>query len=125
MLQCLPVAVGRNQFDGHGDSGLWCSYLDRRQHRPFGLVGYGVWACVADGTGWIRKGRSEVHRHGGDPLGLWGETDPEELLDWWLRIAANREEWRCNGRQHAEAVKSLSWRESMRKLLHLVEELGP
>ena len=65
-----------------------------------------------------------VHRaYGGDPLGLWGETDPEELLSWWLRIAANREEWRCNGRRYAEALKSLSWRESMRKLLLLVEEL--
>ena len=64
-----------------------------------------------------------VHRaYGGDPLGLWGETDPEELLCWWLRIAANRDEWRCIGRQHADAVKSLSWRESMRKLLRLVEE---
>ena len=67
-----------------------------------------------------------VHRaYGGDPLGLWGETDPEELLCWWLRIAANREEWRSNGRQYADAVKSLSWRESMRKLLLLVEELLP
>ena len=67
---------------------------------------------------------SRVHRaYGGDPLGLWGETDPEELLNWWLRIAANREEWRCHGRRYADAVKSLSWRESMRKLLHLVEEL--
>ena len=64
-----------------------------------------------------------VHRvYGGDPLGLWGETDPEELLCWWLRIAENRQEWRLNGRQHADAVKSLSWRESMRKLLLLVEE---
>ena len=67
---------------------------------------------------------ARVHRvYGGDPLGLWGETDPEEILSWWLRIAANREEWRCNGRQHADAVKSLSWRESMRKLLSLIEEL--
>ena len=61
--------------------------------------------------------------YGGDPLGLWGETNPEELLDWWLRIAANREEWQFYGRQYADAVKSLSWRESMRKLLMLVEEL--
>ena len=67
-----------------------------------------------------------IHRsYGGDPLGLWGETDPEELLCWWLRIAANREEWRCNGLKHADAVKSLSWRESMSKLLTLVEELPP
>ena len=58
-------------------------------------------------------------------LGLWGETDPDELLQWWLRIAAEREEWRCMGRKHASAVRSLSWRESMRKLLLLVEELPP
>ena len=38
---------------------------------------------------------SEVLKaYGGDPLGLWGETDPDELLQWWLRIAADREKWR-------------------------------
>ena len=58
--------------------------------------------------------------YGGDPLGLWGETDPEELLNFWLKIAANREEWSQLGRQNADAVKSLSWRKSMRKLLSLV-----
>ena len=67
---------------------------------------------------------SEVLKaYGGDPLGLWGETDPDELLQWWLRIAADREKWRCLGLQHASAVRSLSWRESMRRLLTLVEEL--
>ena len=39
-------------------------------------------------------------------------------------LPLNREEWRSNGRQHADAVCSLSWRESMRKLLLLVEELA-
>ena len=63
-----------------------------------------------------------VHRaYGDDPLGLWGETDPEELLGLWLQIAANREEWNRLGRQCADAVKCLSWRESMFKLLSLVE----
>ena len=61
--------------------------------------------------------------YGGDPLGLWGETDPDELLQWWLRIAAERKTWSSIGRKHASAVSSLSWRESMRKLLMLVEEL--
>ena len=76
------------------------------------------------GEGGSGQGDPSVHRaYGGDPLGLWGETDPEELLGWWLRIAANREQWRCIGQQHADAVKALSWRESMRKLLLLVEEL--
>ena len=63
--------------------------------------------------------------YGGDPLGLWGETDPDELLHWWLRIAAEREAWRCLGRKHASEIRSLSWRESMRKLLQLLEELPP
>ena len=63
--------------------------------------------------------------YGGDPLGLWGETDPDELLQWWLRIAAERETWRRIGREHASSVRSLSWRESMRRLLLLVEELPP
>ena len=66
-----------------------------------------------------------IRAYGDDSLGLWGETDPEELLDWWLRIAANRQHWRSYGRKHADALKSLSWRESMRKLLLLVEELPP
>ena len=66
-----------------------------------------------------------VNAYGGDPLGLWGETDPDELLQWWLRIAAERENWCRLGRQHAGAVRSLSWRESMRNLLLLLEELPP
>ena len=65
-----------------------------------------------------------LNAYGGDPLGLWGETDPEELLYWWLQIAANREEWHRNGRQYADDVKSLSWRKSMRKLLTLVETIS-
>jgi hypothetical protein len=66
-----------------------------------------------------------VHRaYGDDSLGLWGETDPEELLAWWLQIAANRQEWSHHGRQHANAVRSLSWRESMNKLLSLVEMIS-
>ena len=61
--------------------------------------------------------------YGGDPMGLWGETDPDELLQWWLKIAAERETWYRLGRNHSSAVRSLSWRESMRRLLLLLEEL--
>ena len=63
--------------------------------------------------------------YGGDPLGFWGETDPDELLHWWLQIAAERETWCRLGREHAVAVRSLSWRESMCRLLQLLEELPP
>ena len=57
------------------------SHLDQCQHWSSGFVGDGIWACIADWKGWIRSSRSRVHRvYGGDPLGLWGETDPEEPL---------------------------------------------
>ena len=77
-----------------------------------------------------QSGRGQVapdvmKAYGGDPLGLWGETDPDEMLQWWLRIAAERKTWCRLGREHATAVSSLSWRESMRRLLRLVEELPP
>ena len=74
-------------------------------------------------SGLGRVASDALEAYGGDPLGLWGETDPDELLQWWLRIAAEREKWRHLGRQHASAVRSLSWRESMRRLLSIVEEL--
>ena len=88
------------------------------------LLAMGFGHALPIGQAGLGQVDSHAHRvYGNDPLGLWGETDPGELLDWWLRIAANREEWRCNGRQHAVAMKSLSWRESMRKLLTLVEQI--
>ena len=59
-----------------------------------------------------------LNAYGGDPLGLWGETDPEELLQCWLQIAADRESFYRLGRDSANAVRSLSWRESMRKLVN-------
>ena len=69
-----------------------------------------------------RVAPNALKAYGGDPLGLWGETEPEELLQWWLRIAADRENWCRFGREHANSVRALSWRESMRRLLLLLEE---
>ena len=86
-----------------------------------GSFDYGFWSRVADGTGGLGQVDPSILRaYGDDQLGLWGETDPEELLDFWLQIAANREEWNRLGREHADALKSLSWRKSMQKLLSLV-----
>ena len=66
----------------------------------------------------------QVQRAYGDgSLDLWGETDPDELFAWWLRIAANRSQWTDVGFRHATAFRSLSWRESMRKLLSLVDAI--
>ena len=91
-------------------------------HLDLLAMGYGH-ALAMGHTGLGRVASKVVNSYGGDPLGLWGETDPDELLQWWLRIAAERETWRRLGREHAGAVRSLSWRESMRRLLLLIEEL--
>ena len=59
--------------------------------------------------------------YGGDPLGLWGETDPDELLQWWLRIAPNaRPGAVLAGSMPVRRVLELAW--SMRRLLLLLEE---
>lgn len=79
---------------------------------------------VPMGQSGVGKVASEDYQsYGDDALGLWGETDPEELLQWWLKIAADRHAWREIGREHATAVQALSWRQSMNKLLSLVEEI--
>ena len=62
-----------------------------------------------------------VGPYGGDPLGVWGETTPEELLDWWLRLAAEPQPWRQRGLQGAQAMEAMSWRRSMAQLLALLE----
>ena len=43
-----------------------------------------------------------AHRLWRRSVGSLGETDPEELLDWWLQVPS-RKEWKQVGRQHADA----------------------
>jgi glycosyltransferase involved in cell wall biosynthesis len=62
--------------------------------------------------------------YGGDPAGVWGETEPDELLEWWLRLAAERHAWRERGRQEARALEAFSWCRSMERLLQLLRERG-
>ena len=62
-----------------------------------------------------------VGPYGGDPLGVWGETTPQELLEWWLRLAAEPQPWRQRGQQGARAMEAMSWRRSMAQLLALLE----
>ena len=49
--------------------------------------------------------------YGGDPLGLWGETDPMNFCSG-LDCCRTRHLAQA-GREHASAMCSLSWRESM------------
>ena len=72
----------------------------------------------AMGVGRVEPGFTRTY--GGDPAGVWGETDPEEILRWWLRIAAERQRWRRCGQEHAGAMRAMSWRVSMQRLLALL-----
>ena len=72
-------------------------------------------------TGLGQVAPSLVGPYGGDPLGLWGETRPEELLEWWLRLAGETPIWRQRGQQGARAMEAMSWRRSMAQLLQLLE----
>ena len=71
-----------------------------------------------------RVAASMVAPYGGDPLGLWGETDPQELLQVWLRLAADKPHWRAQGQQGAAAMDALSWRRSMDQLMGLLQQCG-
>lgn len=62
--------------------------------------------------------------YGGDPLGLWGETDPHELAAIWRNIAGERALWRAKGHAGAVQFKKFSWGASMAKLINLLEQRG-
>ncbi|MEB3234848.1 MAG: glycosyltransferase family 4 protein [Cyanobacteriota bacterium] len=65
-----------------------------------------------------------VAPYGGDPLGLWGETEPQELLDCWLRLAADKQRWRAQASHDAVAMERMSWRVSMARLMQLLQQQG-
>jgi glycosyltransferase involved in cell wall biosynthesis len=60
--------------------------------------------------------------YGGDRGGLWGETDPEQLLETWLRIKADAPFWREQGHQGAGRMRDFSWSRSMERLLGCLVE---
>jgi len=60
--------------------------------------------------------------YGGDKGGLWGESDPEELVEWWLRLWRDQETWRNHGQHGAQAMTSMSWQASMQALINLLIE---
>lgn len=62
--------------------------------------------------------------YGGDPAGLWGETDPEELVDTWLRIWREKEAWRQTGYREANRMRAFSWKNSMQRFVACMVERG-
>jgi len=85
------------------------------------LLEMGMRHCLPvglDGAGQVDS--AIVAPYGGDPLGIWGETNPDELLETWLRIAKEKKNLRDLAVQDAAAMESMSWRRSMANLLDLV-----
>lgn len=59
--------------------------------------------------------------YGGDPVGMWGETDPDELLRVWLRLAAgDRQNLRISCFDGIHSMAHWSWKSSMERLMNVL-----
>ena len=56
--------------------------------------------------------------YGGDQLGIWGETDPEELLNLWISILEEKQKWKDIGIKESQKLRDLSWSKSMEKFIN-------
>jgi len=60
--------------------------------------------------------------YGGDKGKLWGETQPEELVEKWLKIKAEKDQWRQRGQRGAQAMAAMGWDRSMKELIGVLQE---
>jgi len=82
------------------------------------LLDLGLEHAVAVGKGGLGQVPAEITGgYGGDPVGLWGETDPDDLVDQWMRIKADPQTWQKRGQIGAKAMKAFSWQRSMERLV--------
>jgi glycosyltransferase involved in cell wall biosynthesis len=90
------------------------------------LLELGLPHALGVGAGGLGQVSGLITRpYGGDPLGLWGETEPAEIADLWRRIAADKATWRQRGLQGAPAFgERFSWGASMARLLSLLQQRG-
>ena len=87
------------------------------------LLEMGMAHAISVGNGGVGKVPQEITTaYGGDAGGLWGETDPEELVEWWLRLWKEKQTWRHHGQQGAGAMATMNWQTSMEKLIQLLLE---
>ena len=62
--------------------------------------------------------------YGGDEGDLWGETDPDLLVEHWLAMMADKEGWVERGQRGAQKMASMSWSNSMEKLIAVLQTKG-
>lgn len=88
------------------------------------LLNMGMDHCLSVGaTGIGCVNPDLITGYGRDLRGFWGETDPEELLQCWLKIASDKVSWRQQGQKQAAAMQAMSWKASMKRLMDLLKQL--
>ena len=90
------------------------------------LLELGLPHALGVGAGGLGQVSEVITRpYGGDPLGLWGETDPAEIAALWRQLAADKAIWRQRGLQGGAAFgERFSWTASMNRLLSLLLQRG-
>ena len=88
------------------------------------LLEMGMGHCLPVGAAGIGCVNSDlIVAYGRDHFGFWGETDPDELLQCWLKIASEKASWQQQGQQQAAAMQAMSWEVSMKRLMDLLKEI--
>ena len=86
------------------------------------LIEMGMAHLIAVGSEGIGKVPALITAdYGGDEAAEWGETNPDELVECWLRLWKEKEVWREKGVIGAKQIDAMSWQNSMNKLLELLE----
>jgi hypothetical protein len=62
--------------------------------------------------------------YGGDEGDLWGETDPDLLVEHWLAMMTEKDAWVERGQRGAQKMASMSWSNSMEKLIAVLQTKG-
>lgn len=58
--------------------------------------------------------------YGGDEQNIWGETDPDALVEEWVSQFKKKEYWRANVSEHGSKMTEWCWDKSMGKLMDVL-----
>ena len=86
------------------------------------LIEMGMAHLIAVGSEGIGKVPASITAdYGGDEEAQWGETNPDELVECWLRLWKEKDVWREKGIIGEKSMNAMSWQNSMNKLLELLK----
>jgi len=89
------------------------------------LIEMGMDHLIAVGSDGVGKVPALITAdYGGDEAAEWGETNPDELVECWLRLWKEKEAWREKGIIGAKYMNAMSWHKSMNELIELLESKG-